>query len=193
MLPSHPLPPATASWVRGVIMGIAGERVVARLRNELYSAILHQDIAFFDARKTGELVSRLGSDTTSVQMATSRALPEAAIGAIKVIVSITLMITISAKLTAIVFTVAMMISIMCVVSRGSCHLDLPTSTPWSLLTSSPPHSSPLPLLTPHFHPSSPPLNSPTLIHQPTPAVRHLVCQDRQGLPGCPRACTDLVY
>merc|ERR1719162_1478577 len=50
------------SFVRTALLQIAGERVVARLRIKLYSKILSQEISFFDETKSGELVSRLGSD-----------------------------------------------------------------------------------------------------------------------------------
>jgi len=45
----------------------AGERIVARLREQLYRSIIGQEIAFFDRRRTGELISRLSSDTTVIQ------------------------------------------------------------------------------------------------------------------------------
>jgi len=45
----------------------AGERIVARLREQLYRSIIGQEIAFFDSRRTGELISRLASDTTVIQ------------------------------------------------------------------------------------------------------------------------------
>lgn len=37
----------------------ASERVMWRLRQRLFSAIVHQDIAFFDVTRTGELMNRL--------------------------------------------------------------------------------------------------------------------------------------
>ena len=98
-------------FVKTSIMGVAGERVVARLRNRLYRAILRQEIGFFDQRKSGELVSRLGTDTTTVQTATSQSLPEVANGVCKVIVAVVLMINISGKLTGIVMGVAVFILI----------------------------------------------------------------------------------
>ena len=55
------------SMLRSWLFTVAGERVVARLRTDLFSAILHQDIAFFDAARTGELTNRLASDTTVLQ------------------------------------------------------------------------------------------------------------------------------
>src|ERR1700704_2469800 len=49
---------------RYTVFSVAGERVVARLREQLFSGILDQEIAFFDQRRTGELTNRLSSDTT---------------------------------------------------------------------------------------------------------------------------------
>ncbi len=60
-----------AVGLRYVIFSNIGERVVARLRKDLYSNLLRQEIAFFDQRRTGELTSRLGSDTTVLQGAVS--------------------------------------------------------------------------------------------------------------------------
>jgi ABC transporter fused permease/ATP-binding protein len=57
--------------IRYVLFSVAGERVVTRLREQLYRAILDQEIAFFDARRTGELTSRLSSDTAVLQNAVS--------------------------------------------------------------------------------------------------------------------------
>jgi ATP-binding cassette subfamily B protein len=56
-----------ASGLRAFWFTVAGERVVARLRADLYDALLHQPIAFFDASRTGELLSRLGNDATVLQ------------------------------------------------------------------------------------------------------------------------------
>lgn len=46
---------------------VAGERIVTRLRGDLYAAVLRQDIAFFDETRTGELTNRLASDTAVLQ------------------------------------------------------------------------------------------------------------------------------
>jgi ATP-binding cassette subfamily B protein len=53
------------------LFSLAGERVVTHLREKLYRAIIEQEIAFFDARRTGELTSRLASDTAVLQSAVS--------------------------------------------------------------------------------------------------------------------------
>jgi ATP-binding cassette subfamily B protein len=56
---------------RATFFSLAGERAVARLREQLFGGILDQEIAFFDQRRTGELTNRLSSDTTVLQSAVS--------------------------------------------------------------------------------------------------------------------------
>ncbi|MGK4003987.1 ABC transporter transmembrane domain-containing protein [Sorangium sp. So ce1036] len=62
---------AVAVALRYVLFATAGERVVARLRADLFAHLLQQETAFFDRRRTGELTSRLASDTTVLQGAVS--------------------------------------------------------------------------------------------------------------------------
>lgn len=62
---------ALTSSLRYMFFTRSGERVVARLRKDLYASILRQEVAFFDERKTGELTSRLASDTSVLQNAVS--------------------------------------------------------------------------------------------------------------------------
>lgn len=88
-------------FLRGAILAIIGERLVARLRLRLYKSVLHQEIGFYDEHKTGEIVSRLGSDTQLLQMMISTFAPESLNGILKVIMSIVLMYGINAKLTSL--------------------------------------------------------------------------------------------
>lgn len=57
---------AAANAGRVLLFRIAGERIIQRLRNDLYKSILKQDMAFFDKNRTGELISRLSTDTAIV-------------------------------------------------------------------------------------------------------------------------------
>ncbi|MCB9762931.1 MAG: ATP-binding cassette domain-containing protein [Alphaproteobacteria bacterium] len=52
---------------RAYLFTVAGERVVTQLRKDLYGSLIQQEIAFFDERRTGELTSRLASDTAVLQ------------------------------------------------------------------------------------------------------------------------------
>lgn len=60
-----------ASTLRYYLFTLSGERIVQRLRQDLYASILRQEVAFFDFNKTGELMSRISSDTAIVQNAVS--------------------------------------------------------------------------------------------------------------------------
>ncbi|XP_055327553.1 mitochondrial potassium channel ATP-binding subunit-like [Paramacrobiotus metropolitanus] len=53
---------AGLTFVNISLLAAAGERLAARLRLALFAGLIKQDIAFFDAHKTGELVSRLAID-----------------------------------------------------------------------------------------------------------------------------------
>jgi ABC-type multidrug transport system fused ATPase/permease subunit len=57
--------------IRGAIFTIIGARVNVRLRVRLMDSILSQDISFFEMTRTGDLTSRLSSDTTLVGSAVS--------------------------------------------------------------------------------------------------------------------------
>lgn len=57
---------AISNFGRVVLLRIVGERVVARLRSQLYRRTYVQDAEFFDANRVGDLISRLSSDTVIV-------------------------------------------------------------------------------------------------------------------------------
>jgi ABC transporter fused permease/ATP-binding protein len=56
-----------AGNIRYYLFTISGERIVLKLREQLYRSILKQDVAFFDFNRTGDLMSRLSSDCTTLQ------------------------------------------------------------------------------------------------------------------------------
>lgn len=57
---------AALNFGRIIILRIVGERIVARLRSQLYRKTFIQNAEFFDANRVGDLISRLGSDTIIV-------------------------------------------------------------------------------------------------------------------------------
>jgi len=58
---------AVATWFRFYLMMSTGERVVTDLRKAVFDHILGLDPAFFEAERTGEVISRLTNDTTLLQ------------------------------------------------------------------------------------------------------------------------------
>ncbi|KAK1160166.1 ATP-binding cassette sub-family B member 9 [Acipenser oxyrinchus oxyrinchus] len=55
-----------AAGVRGGVFSLALARLNVRIRNLLFRSLVRQEIGFFDANHTGDITSRLTSDTTMV-------------------------------------------------------------------------------------------------------------------------------
>ena len=51
------------AWGQGVVMAFVSERISADLRNETYAHLNKLSLEFFGGRRTGDLISRLSSDT----------------------------------------------------------------------------------------------------------------------------------
>lgn len=84
---------------RSYLFLVIGQDVVADLRKQLYRSLVHQRIAFFDRERTGDLISRLASDTTLIQTAVSVSFSVLARYSLQVVVGTILMAFISLKLT----------------------------------------------------------------------------------------------
>ncbi|KAJ3068418.1 ATP-binding cassette sub- B member 9, partial [Quaeritorhiza haematococci] len=56
-----------SSFIRNYAFTITGYRIVRRLRIMVFRSIIVQEIGFFDETKTGDLLSRLSSDTQALQ------------------------------------------------------------------------------------------------------------------------------
>ena len=57
---------AVFSSLRGMLFSFAIARFKLRMRELLFRCLMSQEIAFFDAERTGELTSRIAADTTKV-------------------------------------------------------------------------------------------------------------------------------
>lgn len=68
---------AVASAFRSYLFTAASERVVARLRKNLFGHLIKQEIAFFDVSRIGELLSRLSEDTQVIKNAATVNLSDA--------------------------------------------------------------------------------------------------------------------
>jgi ATP-binding cassette, subfamily B, bacterial len=58
---------AFASYARFYFVSLIGERVVADVRNDIYRHLVGMHIGYFESTRTGELLSRLTTDTTLLQ------------------------------------------------------------------------------------------------------------------------------
>lgn len=90
---------------------VAGERIVARLRQRLFGRILEQEVAFFDGRRTGELVSRLASDATVLQTTVTVNASMALRNTVLLVGGLALMANTSAQLTLLMLALVPPIAI----------------------------------------------------------------------------------
>src|SRR5262245_41565444 len=102
---------AVGIGLRMHLFTVAGERIVARLRRRLYAHVLSQEVAFFDSHRTGELVSRLASDTTVIQATVTVNASMALRNVLLFVGAISIMFVMSAKLAAIVLGLVPIIAI----------------------------------------------------------------------------------
>jgi len=58
---------ALSTAIRFYLVSWLGERITADLRSDVFANVLHQDPRFFESLKTGEVLSRLSTDTTLIQ------------------------------------------------------------------------------------------------------------------------------
>lgn len=96
---------STFAMIRGALYTLAGERLVARFRVRLFDSIIHQTIAFFDENQSGELQSRLSSDTSSIQNAVTVNVSMSLRWLVSAIVSLVVIFIISWKLSLTMLTV----------------------------------------------------------------------------------------
>ncbi|GAM25851.1 hypothetical protein SAMD00019534_090260 [Acytostelium subglobosum LB1] len=94
-----------STMIRQWLFTLAGQRFVARMRKDLFSAIIKQDIAFFDQSRTGELVNRLASDTQVLQNTVTVNISMAVRYTIQVIGAIILLFITNWKLTLVMLGV----------------------------------------------------------------------------------------
>ena len=79
-----------------------GERVVADVRSAVYARVIRMDPTFFEVTRTGEVLSRLTTDTTLVQSIVGAGLSMTLRSSVTLVGSIALLAYTSPKLTAVI-------------------------------------------------------------------------------------------
>ena len=96
---------SSANFGRIYLLRTVGEKLVARLRSRLFSKILAQDAYFFDigptklGMKTGDLISRIASDTQIISKSLSMNINDGMRSIISGVVGVSMMCYVSWKLT----------------------------------------------------------------------------------------------
>jgi len=100
-----------ATALRGWWFASSSERVVARLRKNLFQHLINQEIAFFDVTRTGELLSRLSEDTQIIKNAATTNLSEALRNLTTALIGLGFMFQTSWRLTLLALAVVPVISV----------------------------------------------------------------------------------
>jgi ATP-binding cassette subfamily B protein len=96
---------AAASFARFYLVSWLGERVVADLRRAVYGHALKLSPQFYEAVNVGEILSRLSTDTTLIQVVVGTSVPIALRNLLLVAGGFAMLVLTSPKLTGLVFLV----------------------------------------------------------------------------------------
>jgi ATP-binding cassette subfamily B protein len=94
---------AAFASLRMYLVNWIGERVVADLRSAVYARVIRMDPAFFEVTKTGEVLSRLTTDTTLIQSLSGIGLSILLRSSVSFMGSLVLLLLTSFKLALIIF------------------------------------------------------------------------------------------
>jgi len=92
---------AVAAGLKTWLFAAASERLVVSLKQRLLATLLNQPIAFFDQRKTGELLNRLGQDCGQIKSASTVLWGNALQLSISVVGSLALLVALSPRLALV--------------------------------------------------------------------------------------------
>ncbi|MCB2010099.1 MAG: ATP-binding cassette domain-containing protein [Geminicoccaceae bacterium] len=93
---------ALATFARSYLVSWLGERVVADIRRDVYRHIIRMPPGFFEVTRTGEVLSRLTTDTTVVQTVIGASVTQALRNLLLVFGGIALLVWSNPKLSGIV-------------------------------------------------------------------------------------------
>ncbi|MEO8063990.1 MAG: ABC transporter transmembrane domain-containing protein [Pseudomonadota bacterium] len=94
---------AAFAALRMYLVNWIGERVVADLRSAVYQRVIRMDPAFFEVTKTGEVLSRLTTDTTLIQSLSGVGLSILLRSTVSFMGSLVLLLLTNLKLALIIF------------------------------------------------------------------------------------------
>ncbi|CAF3540080.1 unnamed protein product [Rotaria sordida] len=95
---------AIANFGRVYLILTTSQRIIKRIREQLFNSILRKEIAFFDKKKTGELVNRLSSDTEVMSNAVTQNISDGLRALTQSVAGVGLMLYISPQLALVGLT-----------------------------------------------------------------------------------------
>jgi len=102
---------AAATWARFYLVTMIGENIVADLRRDLYNHLVSLAPGFYETNKTGELISRITTDTTVLQVVIGGSLSMALRNVLILIGGLAMLLITSAELTGYIIIIIPLIMI----------------------------------------------------------------------------------
>eukprot|EP01017_Pseudomicrothorax_dubius_P036040 TRINITY_DN5125_c0_g1_i6.p1 TRINITY_DN5125_c0_g1~~TRINITY_DN5125_c0_g1_i6.p1 ORF type:complete len:621 (-),score=116.14 TRINITY_DN5125_c0_g1_i6:604-2466(-) len=109
---------AIANMCQMYLFDNVGQNVIRDIRSQLFTSIMHKDVDFFEQRQTGELMSRLSSDTSEIQNTSSHRLSSVLRSCIEFAGALTVMLYISWKLSLILLSVIPVLAILTLITSA---------------------------------------------------------------------------
>ena len=106
---------AVATYLRSYLVAWLGERVVAQIRSQVYAHIIRMPPGFFETTRTGEVLSRITTDTTVVQTVIGSTVTQALRNILLTIGGTVLLVVTNPKLTGLVLLVVPLVIVPIVV------------------------------------------------------------------------------
>jgi len=96
---------ALANGARIYFIQSSGQRIIQKLRRDVFASLVRSDVAFFDQSKTGELLNRLSNDTQVVGASLTYNISDGIRSSLQVFGGVSLMAYTSPKLTLAVMAI----------------------------------------------------------------------------------------
>jgi ATP-binding cassette subfamily B protein len=99
---------ALSTSLRFYMVSWLGERITADIRKAIYSHVLYQSPEFFETTQSGEILSRLNTDTTLIQTLIGTSISMAIRNILLLLGGLVMMFITSAKLSIFIFTLLLL-------------------------------------------------------------------------------------
>jgi len=97
---------AVGSFLQTYFLGVVGERIVARMRSDLFARLVTLSLDFYVHARVGELVSRLSSDVTQVRTMLTQTITNLLAASVGLVGSIVILFILSPTLLLVVLVLA---------------------------------------------------------------------------------------
>uniref|UniRef100_A0A3Q2QKF7 ATP-binding cassette sub-family B member 10, mitochondrial n=1 Tax=Fundulus heteroclitus TaxID=8078 RepID=A0A3Q2QKF7_FUNHE len=104
-----------ANAARVYLMQASGNQIVRNLRSSVFSAILKQEVGFFDRNRTGELINRLSADTAMVGHSITDNLSDGLRAVAQAVAGVSMMFYVSPNLAGFVLMIVPPLAVLAII------------------------------------------------------------------------------